>query len=384
MTNLSRRDFLRLSACSTLALAGSATLRPLLRPAFAAAPAGREFLMLCDTLEDYKPSPVGMSRSGPGFIKGFDVASGEVFSIDVPFFGHTVTQNQRRPEQVVSFAKWSVRGALVDVKSRSLLQTIEIPSDKMFFGHAAFSSDGSVLMTTEDTIHPSAGCLTLRNAANLQAIGTMPTYGLRPHECRMSPDGKVAIVANAGGAKISSSLVWIDFASGQLLRQIDLVDEQTGYSHVALSTDHWACVGGSSHFVHVDSNPANLIRFVSPQGDVLLPDLSADMQQRLHGEALSIAFLEPTDMVAITLPNADMVLVFNYKTQQLVEAVSITHPTGVIESLNPDDGKTAMLVTHKVTKNLFSVAAGLEVNPDRQIVSAQGGGNGSHLTRLYI
>lgn len=378
----SRRDFLKLTAASLALLAGGPVSRFFAADAAAAEINKhlREYIILCDTDQDFpQPKDVHIRVSHPGSVRGLDVASGEVFSIDLPFFGHTVNQHPLHPEQVVTFEKWGHRGALLDLKDRKVLMDINPAEDNTFFGHAAFNADGGIMAVTENNYDATQGLLTFRDTSDYKTIQKYSSYGLLPHECRTPDHGKTIMVVNKGGDNSPPNLSWIDWNSGRLLNKVEFpADNNVLYGHCDLSHDNWVCASGLA-----TSHSKDMVLFVSPDGRVLPPALPEDITRKMKGEALSIAFLGRSGLVAVTVTLANLVLLIDYKTQRLVEAVPIANPHGVLPSRYPDDTEISMLVTSYEKRNLSSIT--LESGkPDIKTVSSEFGGLGSHLTRLYL
>ncbi|MBM4167786.1 MAG: hypothetical protein FJ215_01310 [Ignavibacteria bacterium] len=70
-------------------------------------------------------------------------------------------------------------------------------------------------------LNKSEHTASLINVENGKTIATVPT-GSAPHEVAISPDGRLAVVANYGTATPGSSLTVIDLSTTSVLREIDL------------------------------------------------------------------------------------------------------------------------------------------------------------------
>lgn len=377
----SRRQFLQLTAAS-LALLTTGRTSHLLANAYAAnaAPPGRELLLLCDSDRE-----VGTDHhvrvTDPGSIKILDVASNTVSAIPVPFFGHTVNQNPTRPEHVVSFEKWGKRGALVDIKDKKLLTMIPPAEGKTFFGHAAFSADGSKMVVTENNYAESEGALTFRDTSDMKVIQKYSSYGMVPHECRTPDNGKTIMVVNKGKDKSISNLSWIDWNSGKLLNQVEFRDSyNVQFGHCDLSYDNWVCVSGRSD----EKKFSELVVFISPQGEVLPVKLPPKIAQKMKGEALSIAFLGHSGLVGVTITKANLVLLIDYKTQELVRTVTLGVPNGILPVLDGNDEEPSALVTSNKNRNVDIITVKKSQKPLVKLASSEFGGIGTHLVRLYL
>ena len=387
MLHSTRRDFLKLSSASLVALmSGASLLHPFSAMAqridASGAPVfGKELVMLCGTDEripnraDYKPVA--------GTINGYDVAAKEGFVINVPFYGHIVNQNEAKPEQAVSFQKWGTLGGLLDLKERKLVQPIPASNGSIFFGHAVFCENGTVLGCTEQEALGDNGKLVLRSFPDLKVIGEFPTFGSNPHEVRTVDHGKTLIVANNKGEGNSpmGNVSWVDYKSGKLLNKIEFLKSGLVPSHLDISYDGWTCVTARTQIKH---DMSKLITFVSPKGEVFEPKVPDEINRRGVDEALSIAFLGKSGRVAITIPGANLLIVFDYKTQNLVEVFNLTSPKGVLMDLDPAHGQAAIIVSLSNDKKLLSIVHS-ENNPPIIVPEYKGfGSNGSHMSRLYV
>lgn len=383
-----RRDFLKLSAASFAALAGGFYAPNVLgqtydRSAFAGAAAGkgREYIAWAEG--------VAYEATGQGAILALDVASGDTVSVPVTFFGHIVNQNPVRPRQLVSFERWGRQGALVDLLDRKVIARAEASDSNMFFGHAVFNAEGSILITTEDDFHVPQGKLVLRDAATLKIIQKMDSYGLRPHECRSPDQGKTVMVVNGGYQNAAPNLTWIDVQSGKLVSQIELgAPNHVMYTHCDISPDHWICVAGTYNITGLPNKEfEELVVFISPDGRVLKPALPKDIMRKIQQttiqEALSIAFLGQSDLAAITIPYSNMVLVFDYKKQNLVEVVTLQHPQGVLPTAPRNDADANMLVSLADGK-MVSVARHKGKPAATRVVETGKSNYNAHLSRIYV
>lgn len=114
-------------------------------------------------------------------------------------------------------------------------------------GHVRASLDGKHLYFSETDQETGQGQIGVRDAVNLQPLGTWPTHGIDPHDLCVDVDGSLW-VANGGIvtrpesgrakldlAQMDSSLVRLDAGTGALLGQWRLADRRLSLRHLALS-----------------------------------------------------------------------------------------------------------------------------------------------------
>lgn len=386
MLERSRRDFLKLTSASLIWAAGGALAGLSSWPAAAGdkitSSAKRELILLCDT-ETYSPDP-RKYITRPGSLNGLDVASGEVFSVSTPFFGHIATQNPTRPEHIITVEKWGQQGAIIDVKEKRILSSFEAAEGNVFFGHSAFNADGSVVVCSEQDRDRTRGQIVARDAASMKVIRTMNSYGISPHECRSSDGGHTLMVANAGSQKSVSNLSWIDFESGKLLHQVEMgKDSEVLFSHFDVAHDGWVCMCGVGRADSLKKS-FRLVQFISPEGKVFVPDMPEMVASKMTYEALSVAFLGTSGLVAVTLPLDGMLLIFDYKKKILLHAMAFKGASGLLPRLDMKDGDEGVIVSLNQQKNLVSVTKHGNDHPVVAALASKFGGFGLHLSRVYV
>ena len=121
--------------------------------------------------------------------------------------------------------------------------------DFVYNGHVIRSGDGRRLFTTETSLETGEGSIGVRDARGLALLDRWPTGGLDPHELVAGP-GDTLWVANGGIetrietgrtkhhlARMDSSLVRLDPASGRHTGQWRLDDRRLGLRHLAVAPD---------------------------------------------------------------------------------------------------------------------------------------------------
>ena len=347
------------------------------------APKGREFIMVCDTYaKSYTHEEVSRTQATrPGPLYALDVAAGETTTINLPFFGHIVNQHPLHTSHVLTFEKWGHHGAVIDITSKKIVAMMEPYKGHEFFGHLLFNTDGTHFVDSEFSANQAIGKLAVRDSSTMQIVDTYSSYGARPHGSFSSDNGKTIMVANGGHGEGTSNISWIDFASGKLLHQLDMkAGNYIDYQHVDMSHDGWFCIVGKSTRQTVE-----LIKFISPDGRVYSPDIPENLKKIMHDETLSIAMLGKSGLVAVTIPKSDVIVIIDYKTQKLVEAITLDYPRGALPSLDPRDGDGAVLATLGKARELISIKVDADhKKPVTHLVKNHFGGIGSHMTRMYI
>lgn len=381
-----RREFLNLTASSLAWLAAGS---PLWSPRHAFAEDGlTEYLMLCST--DVPPtddSPVKVSR--PGSVKGLNVKTGEDFTIDIPFFGHMVTQNPVRPHQVITLEKWARQAALLDLNTKSVTTLTEATEDRVFSGHASFTPDGSLVVVTEDNYAHNSGKLVVRNASDLSIVRKMESYGARPHQCLLMDDNKTMFVINNGLGNDLANIAWIDLNTGALLKKIDLMTAERRarfsseeYGHFDVSYDGWICCVGSSARDDAEGRKRTeqlpAIAFVSPQGQVYYGNFPSAQK----GRVLNVTVLGQTGFAACTVDYGNNLLIFDYKTQQLAKQIPVKNVRGVLPFIDAATKDHDLILS--TDDALFTVDF-LPKDPAHvSRLHKSWHGTGAHISRIFV
>jgi YVTN family beta-propeller protein len=88
-------------------------------------------------------------------------------------------------------------------------------------------------------LNKSDNTVSLIDLANRKVVATVPT-GIGPHEVAVSPNGKLAVVANYGAQTPGSSLTVIDIPAKKVLKTIELGEYRRPHGIVWLKGDEVA------------------------------------------------------------------------------------------------------------------------------------------------
>ncbi|MEM7121526.1 MAG: DUF1513 domain-containing protein [Pseudomonadota bacterium] len=158
--------------------------------------------------------------------------------VNLPGRGHGICLAPDNKTAVV-FARRPGRFAtVIDLVDQKAIAQIDSLPDRHFYGHGAFSADGTRLFASENDFENSAGRIGIYDATDgFRRIGEWSSHGLEPHEIVLMPGGKKLAVANGGirthpesGRKklnldtMVSSVVLMDSQDGALLASVSPPD----------------------------------------------------------------------------------------------------------------------------------------------------------------
>lgn len=298
---MKRRDFFG----KVVAGLGAATL-----PLPSWADAGAPDFVTAGNKPDNSTWLVGMSESGQ-----------VQFQIEIPGRGHAAALHPQRPE-AVAFARRPGRFAVViDCAKGREVARLDSPEGRHFYGHGAYSADGSLLFTTENDYDAPAGVLGIWDVSNgYKRLGEVSSGGIGPHEILTLPDGGL-VVANGGiqthpdmaRAKLNlpnmqTNLTYLG-TNGVITEQVVLEGEmhQNSIRHIAL--DHQGRVVAALQWQGTPTKQVPLVlRHIPGAALDLLPHPD---EGRLKHYAGSVATCADTGEIAVTGPKGNHVLFFN-------------------------------------------------------------------------
>ena len=130
---------------------------------------------------------------------------------------------------------------LGEVQSGTILQEINVPAGRHFYGHGVFSKEDDYFYTTEsayEDLNGDSGRIGVwkvkrsMDNVSLERINEFPSYGVGPHEVLVMPDQETLVIANGGIRthpdfervklnidSMQPSLAYIKRETGELLEQ---------------------------------------------------------------------------------------------------------------------------------------------------------------------
>jgi YVTN family beta-propeller protein len=133
---------------------------------------------------------------------------------------------------------------------KTLTKSFAIALFLIWVSSAAIADSGTLLV-----LNKSDNTVSLIDLASKQTIGTIPT-GVAPHEVTVSPDGKIAVIANYGNQQQpGKTLTVIDLLAKKPLKTIDLGEYRRPHGIMWLRGDEIVVTAeGNKALVLVDVN----------------------------------------------------------------------------------------------------------------------------------
>ncbi len=251
---------------------------------------------------------------------GLDAAGQIRFSIPLPTRGHAAAAHPTRPIAVAFARRPGTYAIVLDCVTGAELTQMHAPDGHHFYGHGAFSADGTTLFTTENHIETGAGVIGVWQ--NYQRIGAFSSNGIGPHEILRLPGADTLIIANGGihthpdtgraKLNIGSMLPNLSYLSpmGEVLERVTLEHPKNSIRHIAVRAD--GLVGMAMQW---QGNVAEVppLLALHRMGEQPCEITAAPAQHRwLKGYAGSIAFAQ--NSVGITSPRGGVAQIFDVDT----------------------------------------------------------------------
>jgi hypothetical protein len=294
---------------------------------------------------------------------------------DMSFMPHGIHRNPSDTNRLVIFEKRGPGACEYDLNTREVVRYIPVIEGRYFYGHGAYSLDGSLIYSTETILKTGDGVIAIRDAKTLDIIGEFPSFGKEPHECKLINGGQTMVVTNGGGNIQGDApcVTYIDIASQKLIEKVEL-------NNARLNTGH-ASVSNTGSLVVVSAPRSGLGKqnlggvSIRPHGDTMKAAASPVMvANRMQGEALSVAIHCEANIAAVTHPDGNMVTIWSLQNRQLIKVIELEKPRGVELTANMKN----FVVSYGPTANLIQIPVAT-LEPDEKSVIPASYISGSHI-----
>lgn len=147
------------------------------------------------------PRYLAAAKLGDGSFRlfGLDGGGTPLFSLPLPGRGHAAAAHPTRPEAVAFARRPGTFAQILDCARRSIIAELSAPDERHFYGHGAFSQDGTRLFTTENAYELGEGRIGVWDATDgYRRIGEFHSGGIGPHDLARLPGTDIFVVANGG------------------------------------------------------------------------------------------------------------------------------------------------------------------------------------------
>ncbi|NQD94482.1 DUF1513 domain-containing protein [Pseudomonas sp. CrR25] len=279
--------------------------------------------------------------AGRHFAVGYRLDGRRVFATAVDERCHDVVAHPHLPLALFVGRRPSTQSYLIDTRDGRLLQTLDAPAQRHFYGHAVFHGSGEWLYATEnDTSAPGRGVLGVYrlDGQRLRRSGELSSHGLGPHQLLWMPDGETLAVANGGIRTeadsrvemnldaMESSLVLLS-RDGTLLSKEHLPQRQNSVRHLAMASDGTLVSG--QQYMGAPEDDAPLLAIKRP-GQAFQPFPLGEAQRlAMHQYTASLAIHSELRLLALTAPRGNRFFIWDLDSAQLRLDVPLADCAGV-------------------------------------------------------
>lgn len=251
--------------------------------------------------------------------------------IPMGFFGHGIAPDPVNPERISVFEKRGKGACEIDLKQGAVTRSIQTADNREFYGHGAYSPDGSLLYCTETIVEDDyPGVIAVRDAATHEYLGEFPSFGASPHDCRLIEGGKTMVVTNGGGPKkgIAPSVTYIDIPSQKLLDKLEFERDDINAGHLDITRTGGLAVVSAQRQGLPDKAPGGITLKLG-NGEFRTLMKPWNIVKRLLGETLSVRIHEPTGVVGATTPAGNLLTFWDLETGELLRHYELQNPRGI-------------------------------------------------------
>ncbi len=271
-----------------------------------------------------------------------DTAVPTADEIELTFLAHGITPHPTRRREVVLFEKHGPGCSVVDLEVGRVVETIRCGSGRQFYGHGAFSADGSVLYCTETDVEDGRrGYITVRDGRTFETLGDFPSHGLAPHDCAFAADGTTLVIANGGsGAGRDDdvpSVAFVDVRDGSLLEAMPVPSAQLNAGHLDLTEAGDLALVSAPRDGYDPTRACGGVSVRSEGGALRTMAGPPEITAALIGETLSVAIHPGTRVAAATTPLANLVTFWHLDRGELVHKLRVPNPRGIALSRSGEE-----------------------------------------------
>jgi hypothetical protein len=284
------------------------------------------------------PAFLAAGKQGQDFtLHGLSPQGQSLFNIGLPGRGHAAAAHPTQALAVAFARRPGTFALVIDCLTGLVRHQLTPPLGRQFNGHGAFSTDGSLLMTSEVVAEGSAGRIGVWETATYSRIAEWDSGGIGPHDLKRLPDGRL-VIANGGIQTDPSDRTKLNLPDmrpnltllspeGAMLDQVELSSDlrQNSIRHLALTDT------GAAFAMQWEGDPAEPV----PQLGLWMPGHAPRLCPPAPGDAFamkgyagSIAVRRGGDLIGLTSAPAGAMMLFDIDGTPVV-----THHRGDISGV---------------------------------------------------
>lgn len=289
-------------------------------------------------------SPVFLSAAaipdGSYVLCGIDAKLQVRFQIPLPARGHAAAAHPSRPEAVAFARRPGTFAIVVDCLTGRGTARLESPSGRHFYGHGAFSRDGSLLFTTENDYEAGRGRIGVWDArTGYTRIDEWDSGGVGPHDIKRLRGSDTLVVANGGIdthpetgrtklniPTMAPNLAYIQDGAVIETAMMPQHMHKNSIRHLAVNQNGDVAFGmqwQGDQAVHA------LVGTHQPGRAMSLMAAPSDRVRQLNGYIGSIAYSQDGGSIAATSPRGGVVQVYDASAGRFMQERVLTDVSGI-------------------------------------------------------
>ncbi|HEY7689924.1 MAG TPA: DUF1513 domain-containing protein [Dongiaceae bacterium] len=265
-------------------------------------------------------------------VEAFDLGGREMFAFDLPARGHDIALRPGGREAAIFARRPGTWFIVADTGQGIVRARQDAVENRHFFGHGAYSADGTVLYATENDTASGQGVIGIYDATDgYKRIGEFPSRGIGPHDIALLPDGRTLVVANGGlmtlpesGREVlnprsmRSTIDLLDCQRGELLARFELDPSCRNLSlrHLALTARGDILFGGQ--YQGEDEELPLLVGIIPAGGGIRLLPMPEDELAALENYIGSVAVDGGSEILAATSPHGSRIAFWSIASGEFI------------------------------------------------------------------
>ena len=297
------------------------------------------------TLTRHSQQPLLLSArddaEGRHYAVGYRLDGSQVFATPVAERCHDCYVHPHLPLAMFVGRRPSRESYLLDSRDGTLLQVLESPPDRHFYGHGVFHASGDLFYSTEnDTSDAGRGVLGIYRVEErrLVRIGEHSTHGIGPHQLLWMPDGETLVIANGGIRTEADSRQMMNLdamepslvllhSDGTLISKEQLPERMNSVRRLAVAADGTVVSGQQYEGDPMDRAP--LLAIKRPGQPFQAFPLGEAQRQTMNQYTASLAINDSMRLLAVTAPRGNKVFIWELDNAVLREEIHLPDCAGV-------------------------------------------------------
>lgn len=300
-------------------------------------------IIACSTTSEsmvYGPRLLGCTKSSDGYaMLCVDSDGHKQYRIPLTARGHGLTaspvSSPSLPRDAALFLRRPGSEAIIfDVQTGTVKHSIKAESERYFYGHGVYSSDGRILYATQGERKTSRGIVAVYDVHDsYKKIDEWSGFGIGPHEIVRLKGGVIAVAV--GGLHtdereklnvdtMQPKLVYFS-ENGTLLQSTHLEEHQASIRHLSVTSANQIVLAQQ---LNGEAEPTTPLIHIHSLDNPPLPLLATELEWLRFNQYIgSVASSE--HVIVATSPRGNCIGIWDIQSRRLLNIVSLRDASGV-------------------------------------------------------